>query len=102
MSKQPKSEMADETNPEWSPEDFAKARPASDVLPGLFSKAQAKEMLKPKRGRPKADATKEHVNLRLDAEVLEQFRASGPGWQTRMNAALADWLKTHTPKELQV
>ncbi|MFA5731698.1 MULTISPECIES: BrnA antitoxin family protein [Acidithiobacillus] len=29
--------------------------------------------------------------------MLEMFRASGPGWQTRMNAALRGWLKTHSP-----
>jgi uncharacterized protein (DUF4415 family) len=55
-----------------------------------------------KRGRPKAEAVRERITIRLAPEVLEQFRASGPGWQTRMNAALADWLKTHTPSELQV
>lgn len=32
-----------------------------------------------------------------DAEVVEAFRATGKGWQTRMNAALRDWLKTHSP-----
>ena len=67
MGKKLKAEIADTTNPEWSPADFARARPASEVLPGLFGKAQAMEMLKPKRGRPKAEVTKEHVNLRLDA-----------------------------------
>ncbi|RZI25544.1 hypothetical protein EUX53_08595 [Pseudomonas orientalis] len=76
-------------------------KPASEVPVGLFGKAQAKEMLKPKRGRPKSIATKEHVNVRFDADVLERFRASGPGWQMRMNAALADWLKTHTSDELK-
>ena len=85
-----------------SAKDFAKARQASDVLPYLFGKAQVKEMLQPKRGRPKSGITKEHVNLRLDPEVLAQFRASGPGWQTRMNEVLADWLKTHTPNEVKV
>lgn len=30
-------------------------------------------------------------------DVVEQFRASGEGWQTRMDAALKDWLKTHSP-----
>ncbi|WP_371861785.1 BrnA antitoxin family protein [Pseudomonas sp. FDAARGOS_380] len=55
----------------------------------------------PKRGRPKSLAAKEHVNVRFDADVLERFRAAGPGWQTRMNAALADWLKAHTPEELK-
>ncbi|MHB1642239.1 MAG: BrnA antitoxin family protein [Acidithiobacillus sp.] len=33
-------------------------------------------------------------------DVLEMFRASGPGWQTRMNAALRDWLKTHSPTRI--
>ena len=102
MAKKLNPEMVDTTNPEWSVKDFAKAKPAGDVLEKLFGKVQAKEMLKPKRGRPKSVASKEHVNLRVDPEVLEQFMASGPGWQTRMNAALADWLKTHTPDELKV
>jgi uncharacterized protein (DUF4415 family) len=39
-------------------------------------------------GRPKLAAPKQAVNLRLDAEVLARFRAGGPGWQSRMNAAL--------------
>ncbi|MFJ7882936.1 BrnA antitoxin family protein [Pseudomonas sp. NPDC096917] len=101
MTKKLNPERGDTANPEWSDEDFAKAKPASDVLAGLFGNAQAKEMLKPKRGRPKSATTKEHVNVRLDSDVLAQFKASGPGWQTLMNAALADWLKTHTPDELK-
>ena len=40
-----------------------------------------------KGGRP-SGATKEQVALRVDKDVLERFRASGPGWQSRMNAAL--------------
>mgnify|MGYP003599683306 FL=1 len=57
MTKKPSPEKVDTANPEWSAEDFAKAKPASEVLVGLFGKAQAKEMLKPKRGRPKSVAT---------------------------------------------
>ena len=53
-----------------------------------------------RRGRPKADVVRERITIRLEADVLQQFKATGPGWQTRMNAALADWLKTHTPTEL--
>jgi len=41
--------------------------------------------------RPK----KEQVAVRYSPEVLAAFRAGGPGWQTRMNDALRDWLKTH-------
>lgn len=47
------------------------------------------------RGRPKAAVTKERITIRLSADVVQTFRASGEGWQTRMDAALKDWLKTH-------
>ncbi len=48
------------------------------------------------RGRP-AGSDKESTTIRFDRDVLAAFRAAGPGWQTRMNAALRDWLKTHSP-----
>lgn len=48
-------------------------------------------------GRPLAAVTKERITIRLSREVVEQFRASGEGWQTRVDAALKDWLKTHSP-----
>lgn len=47
------------------------------------------------RGRP-AGSDKVSTTIRLDQDVLTAFRAGGPGWQTRMNAALRDWLKAHT------
>lgn len=49
------------------------------------------------RGRPKAEFTKERITIRLSPEVLQSFRATGAGWQTRIDAALKDWLKTHSP-----
>ncbi len=52
-----------------------------------------------KRGRPRADTRKMQLTVRYDAEVVEAFRATGPGWQSRMNAALRDWLKDHTPEQ---
>ena len=53
--------------------------------------------MKPRRGRPKLEVRKELVSVRYDVEVLEAFRAMGDGWQTRMNDALRDWLRTHRP-----
>jgi len=44
------------------------------------------------RGRPKAETTKERITIRLSADVLDRFRAGGPGWQTRIDAALKEWL----------
>lgn len=48
-------------------------------------------------GRPKAETPKQALTVRYDVEVIEAFKATGKGWQTRMNAALKDWLKTHSP-----
>lgn len=41
-----------------------------------------------KMGRPKAVVTKKQVTLRLDADLIDKFKATGPGWQTRINSAL--------------
>lgn len=41
-----------------------------------------------RRGRPRSENSKQAVSLRLDADVLEWFKNSGAGWQTRMNEAL--------------
>ena len=48
-----------------------------------------------RRGRPKAESTKVLLTVRYDADIVAAFRATGPGWQTRMNAALRDWLVRH-------
>lgn len=55
------------------------------------------ETYRRQRGRPAGSGTKEQVAIRFDRDVIAAFRASGSGWQTRMNDALKDWLKTHTP-----
>ncbi|WP_105533120.1 BrnA antitoxin family protein [Solimicrobium silvestre] len=96
MSKKPNPELIDDENPEWTAKDFAKARPANEVLPQLFSAKVAQTMLKP-RGRPRAEHPKERINIRLSHDVIAHFKASGDGWQTRIDAALREWLKTHSP-----
>ena len=50
-----------------------------------------------RRGRPKSDSRKQALTVRYDADVVTAFKATGKGWQTRMNDALRDWLKTHSP-----
>ena len=41
-------------------------------------------------GRPMGSGTKTQITLRLDAELVDIFKATGPGWQTRINAVLRD------------
>ena len=71
--------------------DEAAERPDDD-LPDLDTPywAERIEAAEVKRGRPKAAATKVSTTIRLDPDVLEAFRAEGPGWQSRMNAALRE------------
>lgn len=64
-----------EEAPEWTEEDFERANfYIGDKLI--------------RRGRPRSERPKEAVKLRLSGEVLDHFRAGGPGWQTRINETL--------------
>ena len=90
-AKLPQPDDFDE-NPEWTEADFRRARPAADVLPELFGPEVAARMLR-KPGRPKADAVKVPVTMRLDGDVLEHFKSTGRGWQTRINETLRAGMK---------
>ena len=69
---------------EWTAADFRRARPAKEVLPRSFFTA-----LEARRSRgPQKAPTKKLVSLRIDPDVLDKFRATGEGWQSRMNDAL--------------
>jgi len=46
-------------------------------------------------GRPKSPRRKVLLSVRYSPEVVEYFRATGAGWQTRMDDALKEWLKEH-------
>ena len=73
--------------------DMKRFRPAKEALPGpLLAKLKA-------RGPQKAPV-KERITIRLSPEVVQPFRATGEGWQTRVDAALKDWLKSHEPAKL--
>src|SRR3954447_7685620 len=64
---------------------------APELTDEWFDKADlhyGETLLRPGRGRPSLDISKERVELRLDQDVIDAFRAGGPGWQSRINAAL--------------
>ena len=67
--------------PEWTDEDWARARPAIEVHPELV------EWSLRRRGKQKAP-TKELISIRLDPDITAYFRDGGPGWQTRLNDTL--------------
>lgn len=73
---------------ESTDEELAQARPFREAFPDLYASIQRK-----KAGRPKLERPKQSIALRLDADVLEAFKATGPGWQTRMNEALREWVE---------
>ena len=74
----------DPDNPELTEEDFARMRPAQEVLPpDLYA-----SLTRNKGGRPKSEVTKVPITLRIDPDTLAAYKATGAGWQTRMNEAL--------------
>ena len=95
MPRKPNPELIDDEAPQANPEWFKRARPAKDMLPELVGRKAANALLNPKLGRPPLANPKEHLNIRLDADVVGAFRRTGNGWQTRLNEALRDWLKMH-------
>ena len=76
---------SDPDAPEATDEQLAQAKPFSEAFPAL-----ADAMRKNVGGRPKSNNPKVAVSLRLDQEIVARFKASGPGWQTRMNDALRE------------
>lgn len=89
MKKRPNPELIDADNPEWTAADFARARPARELLPEIFPPALAAEMLKPKGRGPNKRPVKVSTTLRLAPETLAGWKSTGPGWQTRMAQVLA-------------
>lgn len=76
---------SDPDAPEATDAELAQARPFAEAFPALADK-----MRKNAGGRPKSDSPKVAVSLRLDPDVIDHFKAGGPGWQTRINAALRE------------
>lgn len=90
MKRKPNPELLDADNPEWTAAEARKAASFSTLPKTLQTKLARRA-----RGAQRAPI-KERITIRLSPDVVETFRATGTGWQTRMDAALQDWLKTHT------
>lgn len=89
MNKKPNPELIDSENPEWTEEMFVQAKRISALPLSLQAKLRGRG---PQKAPPKVSTT-----IRLSPDVVQAFRAAGDGWQTRIDAALKDWLRTHSP-----
>ena len=77
--------------------DLRHFKPAAEVLdPALYAGLLAMNRRAGVRG-PQKTPVKQATTIRLSPEVMDAFKATGAGWQTRIDAALKDWLKNHSP-----
>ena len=97
-TKRRKPESIDDESPPLSATWFARARPAAEVLPKLVGGEAAAHLLKPKRGRPPKASPKLATHIRFSPEVLAYFRATGPGWQTRVDEVLRNFVARRAGK----
>jgi uncharacterized protein (DUF4415 family) len=72
-------------NPEWTPKDFAKAKRFDDAFPDLARTIR-------RRGK-QSEPTKKAVSMRLDADVVDAYKATGAKWQSRINSDLRKVMK---------
>lgn len=86
MAKRPDPYMTDEENPEWTADAAAEARPFAEVFPEQF------KALKNRGGRPPVEQPKMHIGFRLAADVVKGLRATGPGYNARVERVLREAL----------
>jgi len=77
--------LSDEDNPELNADDFARAKPFSEVFPEQYKSWK-------KKGRPPVETPKMHIGFRLAADVVSGIRATGKGYNARVEKVLRDAL----------
>lgn len=83
----------DDENPEWTKDDFARARPFKEVFPSQFAAwdAAGHATIPVRRaGRPPVDDPKVQIGFRLSSDVVERIRRSGRGYNARVEAVLRE------------
>lgn len=86
MARKPNPYLIDDENPEWNAEDFANARPASEILPPeLYAKLVSGQVSVVSDLEPAGTI---QVRIALDQRIVTRFKSEGPGWQGRINDTL--------------
>lgn len=75
-------------NPEWTEETFARAKPFKEMFPEQYASWK-----KNKGGRPPVETPKVHIGFRLAADVVQGVRATGPGYNARVERVLREALE---------
>lgn len=91
--KKTENQIIDNENPEWTQADIDNAlafQQMPEQLQSLVLQSQAK-----KRGRPLSQNKKVSVTIRYSSNVIEAFKTTGKGWQSRMNKVLEDYIAQH-------
>jgi uncharacterized protein (DUF4415 family) len=91
MAKRPDPFMIDIENPEWTERETAEAKPFAEVFPAQYERWKKHARWK-MRGRPPVAAPKVHIGFRLAADVVKEIRASGRGYNARVEKILREAL----------
>ena len=91
-SKHRKRIVPDDDIPEMTDAEFAAAKSLKTAMPEVV------EAMKRGRGRPRVENPKERVSLRLDPKVVAAYKATGEGWQARINEILSRAISRQKPK----
>jgi uncharacterized protein (DUF4415 family) len=87
--------IEDKENPEWTEEDFARAKPFKEMFPKQYAEweASGRAAIPTKRiGRPPVDEPKVHIGFRLAGDVVARIRATGKGYNARVEKVLREAL----------
>ena len=85
MAKKPDPFLVDDENPVWTEQATAEARPFGEVFPAQLARWK-------KRGRPPVETPKVHIGFRLSADIVEGLRATGRGYNARVEKVLREAL----------
>ncbi|ANN66610.1 BrnA antitoxin family protein [Bordetella bronchialis] len=78
-----------------TPDEDATIQRGIDADPDTMEFGSAEAKRAKRMGRPPLETAKISVTIRYDQDIVDAFRKTGDGWQTRMNAALREWLHEH-------
>jgi len=74
------------------------AKSDPDAQPLTSTQLKAMVPLRTLRGRPKSDSKKLLLSVRYSPEVIEYFKSTGDGWQSRMDGVLREYVERHSRK----